>query len=148
MNHSKELNMTMETGVGDLGLANPDRPATFEHGEVGHSLLSYSSLASNDVVNLQNEDLGGINDVMLEPRTGQINYAVLSFGGFLGFGEKLFAVPWSAMTLDRNKRCFVLDVDKDRLKDAPGFDKDVWPDMADPEWAAKIHTYYGTKPDR
>ncbi|MBP6490514.1 MAG: PRC-barrel domain containing protein, partial [Thauera sp.] len=74
--------------------------------------------------------------------------AVLSFGGFLGLGEKLFAVPWSAMTLDRNQRCFVLDVSKDRLKDAPGFDKDVWPDMADPEWTAKVHTYYGTKPDR
>lgn len=140
--------MTMETRAGDLGLVNPDRPATFEHGEGGHSLLSYSSLASNDVVNLQNEDLGGIKDVMLEPRSGRINYAVLSFGGFLGLGEKLFAVPWSAMTLDRNKRCFVLDVSKDRLKDAPGFDKDVWPDMADPEWAAKVHTYYGTKPDQ
>lgn len=140
--------MTMETRAGDLGLVNPDRPATFEHGEAGHSLLSYSSLASNDVVNLQNEDLGGIKDVMLEPRSGRINYAVLSFGGFLGLGEKLFAVPWSAMTLDRDKRCFVLDVSKDRLKDAPGFDKDVWPDMADPEWTAKIHTYYGTKPDQ
>ena len=65
---------------------------TFEHSEGGHSLLSYSSLASNDVVNLQNEDLGGIKDVMLEPRSGRINYAVLSFGGFLGLGEKLFAV--------------------------------------------------------
>lgn len=140
--------MTMETRGGDLGLVNPDRPASFENGEAGHSLLSYSSLASNDVVNLQNEDLGGIKDVMLEPRSGRINYAVLSFGGFLGLGEKLFAVPWSAMTLDRNKRCFVLDVSKDRLKDAPGFDRDVWPDMADPEWTAKIHTYYGTKPDQ
>ena len=61
--------MTMETRAGDLGLVNPDRPATLEHGEAGHSLLSYSSLASNDVVNLQNEDLGGIKDVMLEPRS-------------------------------------------------------------------------------
>jgi len=79
--------MTMETRAGDLGLVNPDRPATFEHGEAGHTLLSYSSLASNDVVNLQNEDLGGIKDVMLEPRTGQISYAVLSFGGFLGLAK-------------------------------------------------------------
>ena len=80
---------------------------------------------------------------MLDVRNGQIAYAVLSFGGFLGIGDKLFAVPWSALTLDTDNECFVLDVSKDRLKDAPGFDKDHWPSMADPTWQDEINTYYG-----
>ena len=68
-----------------------------------------------------------------------------SFGGFLSMGEKLFAVPWNALTLDTATRSFKLNVDKDRLKTAPGFDKDQWPNMADATWAQSIHAYYGTK---
>jgi hypothetical protein len=81
---------------------------------------------------------------MIDTRTGRVNYAVLSFGGFLGMGEKLFAVPWNALTLDTKNHRFILNVDKERLKSAPGFDKDHWPDMADPSWINQIHTYYGT----
>ncbi|MHB8565071.1 MAG: PRC-barrel domain-containing protein, partial [Acidiferrobacteraceae bacterium] len=72
--------------------------------------------------------------------------AVLSFGSFLGMGEKLFAVPWSALTLDTKNKRFVLNVEKDRLKQASGFDKNQWPNMADQSWAKAIHSYYGTKP--
>ena len=79
-------------------------------------------------------------------RSGKVGYAVLSFGGFLGMGEKLFAAPWNALTLDTKNKRFVLNVEKDRLKDAPGFDKDNWPNMADQSWARKIHSFYGTKP--
>ena len=79
-------------------------------------------------------------------RSGQVAYAVLSFGGFLGLGEKLFAVPWSALTLDTENKRFVLNAEKDRLKNAPGFDKDQWPNMSDPTWARDIHSYYGTVP--
>jgi len=61
-------------------------------------------------------------------------------------GNKLFAVPWSALSLDTTNRRFTLDVQKDRLEGAPGFDKDQWPDMSDPAWAKGIHDYYGTKP--
>ncbi|MEE1919130.1 PRC-barrel domain-containing protein [Pseudomonas asiatica] len=71
-------------------------------------------------------------------------YAVLSFGGFLGMGEKLFAVPWGALRLDTVNKRFVLDADKDRLKNVPGFDKDNWPNMSDPTWGKGIHDYYGT----
>ncbi|MEF9671853.1 hypothetical protein QNM99_02940 [Pseudomonas sp. PCH446] len=72
---------------------------------------------------------------------------MLSFGGFLGMGEKLFAVPWSALTLDTVNKRFVLGVDKERLANAPGFDKDMWPDMQDPTWSKEIHAYYGTTPN-
>ena len=83
---------------------------------------------------------------MLDMRSGRIAYAVLSFGGFLGMGEKLFAVPWNALTLDTDNKRSILNVEKDRLKDAPGFDNDNWPDMADTTWATGIHDYYGTQP--
>ena len=62
-------------------------------------------------------------------------------------GEKLFAVPWNALTLDTKNKRFVLKLEKDRLTGAPGFDKDKWPNMADQSWASGIHSYYGTKLD-
>lgn len=73
---------------------------------------------------------------MIDLESGRVAYAVLSFGGFLGMGDKLFAIPWSSLA----------NVDKELLKAAPGFDKDHWPNMADHTWGAKVYTYYGAKP--
>ena len=112
----------------------------------GPEVMGADTLVGNDVYNHKDEDLGDIKEIMLDMRSGKVNYAVLSFGGFLGLGDKLFAVPWDALTLDTKNKRFVLNVDKDQLKDAPGFDKDKWPNMADQSWATKIHTYYGTTP--
>lgn len=108
-------------------------------------LMSVDSLVGNKVFNLQNDDLGGIKDIMLDMHTGQVAYAVLSFGGIFGMGEKLFAVPWNGLKLDTVKECFILDADKQKLQHAPGFDKDNWPNMADESWGRNIHNYYGTK---
>ena len=63
-----------------------------------------------------------------------------------GIGEKLFAIPWSALKLDTVKKRFTLDISKDRLEAAPGFDKDAWPRMADESWAMQVHAYYKAKP--
>lgn len=114
----------------------------------GPEVMGADTLIGNDVYNRQGEDLGEIKEIMLDMRSGKVNYAVLSFGGFLGIADKLFAVPWSALTLDTVNKRFVLDVPKNRLKNAPGFDQDQWPDMADSTWADQIHAYYGTKPDQ
>ncbi|KSW24196.1 MULTISPECIES: PRC-barrel domain-containing protein [unclassified Pseudomonas] len=113
----------------------------------GPRLMGADTLIGNDVYNPQDEDLGDIKEIMLDTRSGRVAYAVLSFGGFLGMGEKLFAVPWSALTLDTAHKRFVLDVDKERLANAPGFDKDDWPDMQDPTWSKEIHAYYGATQD-
>lgn len=110
------------------------------------AMLSAGTLIGDDVYSGKDEELGDIKEIMLDMRSGRVAYAVLSFGGFLGIGEKLFAVPWSALTLDAENKRFVLNVEKDRLKDAPGFDKDHWPNMADQKWAQGIHSYYGTTP--
>lgn len=86
----------------------------------GPRLMGADTLIGNDVYNTQNEDLGDIKEIMLDTASGKVAYAVLSFGGFLGMGEKLFAVPWAALRLDTVNKRFVLDADKDRLKNAPG----------------------------
>jgi sporulation protein YlmC with PRC-barrel domain len=112
------------------------------HNGPGPHLMGANTLLGNDVVNKQSESLGDIKEIMLDMRTGRISYAVLSFGGFLSLGEKLFAVPWEALTLDTVNKCFVLDVNHERLANAPGFDKDMWPDMADSTWQKGITDFY------
>lgn len=112
----------------------------------GPQLMGANTLVGNDVYNTKLEDLGDIKDIMLDMQSGRVSYAVVSFGGFLGMGEKLFAVPWQALKLDTENKRFTLDVDKQRLESAPGFDKDNWPNMADSTWQQGIHAYYGTKP--
>ena len=112
----------------------------------GPELMGADTLSGNDVYNQKDEDLGDIKEIMLDVRNGRISYAVLSYGGFLGMGDKLFAVPWGALTLDTQNKRFVLNVDKDKLESAPGFDKDDWPNMADPAWARDVHAFYGITP--
>jgi sporulation protein YlmC with PRC-barrel domain len=114
-----------------------------DHNGPGPHLMGADTLIGNDVVNKSSEILGDIKEIMLDMRTGEVKYAVLAFGGFLGMGEKLFAVPWTALTLDTNNKCFVLDASKERLENAPGFDKDMWPDMADATWQQGIKDFYG-----
>ena len=101
-------------------------------------VLSASTLAGDRVKNSAGEDLGKVHEIMIDIPSGAVAYAVLSFGGFLGMGDKLFALPWGALTLDEDEKCFVLDIDKGKLENAPGFDKDNWPDMADHTWGTAI----------
>lgn len=112
----------------------------------GPSLMGADTLLGDHVVNGHDEKLGEIKEIMLDMATGQVAYAVLAFGGLLGVGEKLFAVPWQALHLDTVSKRFILNVDKETLKTAPGFNKDAWPDMADMSWANQVHAFYGTDP--
>lgn len=109
--------------------------------------LMAETLVGNEVYNQNGEDLGDIREIMLDMRNGKIGYAVLSFSSFLGMGEKLFAVPWDALKLDTEHNRFVLDVGNDRLKEAPGFDRDKWLNMADPCWVGAVFTT-ATAPSR
>lgn len=113
----------------------------------GPRLMGADMLIGNAVVNRDAEDLGKVTEIMLDVLGGRVSYAVLSFGGFLGMGNKLFAVPWAALRLDTTHKRFVLDVLKSRLETAPGFDPEHWPDMADVAWQRDIHAYYGLRPD-
>lgn len=108
--------------------------------------LSATSVIGTPVVNAQNEDLGEIKEIMLDTKHGKISYVVLSFGGFLGLGDKLFAIPMDAFTVDTENEKFILNVDKEKLKSAPGFDKDNWPGTADYKYHEEVYNYYNVKP--
>lgn len=112
----------------------------------GPEVMAADTLEDDEVINSAGEKLGSIQNIMLDVPSGRIAYAVMSSGGFLGLGDKLFAIPWSALTLDTDRKCFILDQQKDDFKSAPGFDKDHWPAMADLTWATSIHNYYGQRP--
>jgi sporulation protein YlmC with PRC-barrel domain len=116
------------------------------HGGPGPQLMGANTLIGDTVQNRQGEKLGDIKEIMLNVQTGKIAYAVLSFGGVFTIGEKLFAVPWNALQLDTVNKCLVLNASKDRLQDAPGFNSDRWPDMADQTWSNRIHSYYDVSP--
>lgn len=117
--------------------------ADLSRGDIGQpTLLSAGTIEGNEVCNLQDEKLGTIQDIMLDMQSGNIRYAVLSSGGFLGMGDRLFAIPWSALKIDSDHKRFTLDVDMERLKAAPGFDKDNWPDWSDTNWSARVDSYY------
>ena len=111
-------------------------------------VLSASSIMGHKVVNTAGEQLGSIKELMIDLDGGLIAYAVLSFGGILGMGDKLFAIPWEALTIDEENRTLILDVDKAVLENAPGFDKDNWPDNAKYEagWLLGVYEYYGYSP--
>lgn len=109
-------------------------------------VMGATTLAGDSVRNPAGESLGKVKELMIDVPSGRVAYAVLSFGGILNMGNKLFAVPWNALTLDEDEKQFVLNIDKTRLENAPGFDKDNWPDMANESWGEKIFSYYGTEP--
>ena len=111
-----------------------------------YKVLSAATLSGYLVRSRSNEDLGCVEELMLDSGTGKIAYAVLSFGGVLGFGGKLFAVPWNALKLDPDQRVLILDADRRRLENAPAFHEEDWPDFADEQWGDQIHSYYGLRP--
>lgn len=104
--------------------------------------LSASSLIGDEVVNPRGEKIGKIEEIMLDVNDGRVAYAVLSFGGFLGIGDKLFALPWRAVTIDEDRKVAVVNVDKSRLENAPGFDKKEWPDFSSAAYRERVDQYY------
>ena len=112
----------------------------------GIRMLSATTLIGDDVRNPDGEDLGTVKDLVIDLRNGRTAYAVLDFGGFLGIGNKLFAVPFEAMTVNTVEKHIILDVDKERLENAPGFDKNDWPQHANYDFVDEVHRYYGLAP--
>ena len=105
-----------------------------------------TDLKGKKVTNAAGEDLGQIEDIVADANSGRILYGVLSFGGVLGMGDKLFAIPWPSIRLSGDDKAFVLNIDKDRLKNATGFAKDHWPNFADEQFATTIYKYYDQTP--
>jgi sporulation protein YlmC with PRC-barrel domain len=108
------------------------------------TMFRSSDVDGLEVRNKANKDLGNIKDLVVDMSSGHVRYAALSFGGFAGLGDKLFAVPWEAMTFKfgEKEHFVVFDVTEQQLKNAPGFDENNWPNIADPAWAASIDKHY------
>jgi len=115
-------------------------------GRTSFRILKASDCMGMPVVNQNGEKLGEIQDLAIDTDQERVAYAVLSFGGFLGMGDKWFAIPATALTLPANREHFVLAMDKDRLKNAPGFAADRWPQMGDSTWESGIHKFYDQQP--
>lgn len=105
-------------------------------------LIGSNKVEGTAVFATDGEKIGHIDKVMLGKRNGRVEYAVMSFGGFLGIGEKFTPVPWDALDYDTSKGGYVVNIDKDRLKGAPHYDRDKEPTW-DREYGRDVHTYYG-----
>jgi len=105
-------------------------------------VLKASQLIGMKVEGTDGKKLGDVKDLVLDPDDGSINYAVLDFGGIAGIGDKYFAVPWPTLNITPDKKKLLLDVTKRELKDAPGFDKNNWPDLNDQQQVVTIYEFY------
>ncbi len=114
--------------------------------KIPYDIVRSKQVVDVDVKSPMNEDLGKIEEIMLDKFSGRVRYAVLSFGGFLGMGDKFFAIPWDALKYSPDIDAFILNVSKEKLKNAPGFDKDHWPNANDFGWSESIYKYYDVKP--
>ena len=97
-------------------------------------------------MNRQNEDLGRVEEVVIDVINGRIAFLVLSFGGLLGVCEKLYAVPWKALYYEKEQQGYVLNVRPEQIDGAPGFEKEFWPAFTDVRWNRNVHAHYEVAP--
>lgn len=110
------------------------------------SLIAADKVEGTNVYNRAGEHLGSIDDVMIDKVTGKVAYAVMSFGGFLGIGERYHPMPWGMLKYDTAQGGYVVDLNKQILTDAPSYEPTQMPDYADRAWGKKVHDYYGVTP--
>jgi hypothetical protein len=123
-----------------------ERSAGLE-GQETERLIGSDKVEGTNVVRPNGETIGEIERIMIDKRSGQVAYAVMSFGGFLGMGEDFYPLPWSMLTYDENLDGYVVDLTDEQLRSAPKLndttDDDMW---ADRKWGRSVHDYYGAQP--
>ena len=124
------------TGVNHEG-ADANRPV---------QRLTATSIIGDAVENPKGEQLGKIDNLMINLNTGKVEYAVIEHGGLLGVGTKLFAIPFDELRVDETKEIFILNRDKDYVKDSPGFDSSHWPATNDHSYFDSVNSYYNKPP--
>jgi hypothetical protein len=112
--------------------------------EIGR-LISSDKVEGTSVENPNGDSLGSIRDVMIDKISGQVAYAVLKYGAFLGMGGKLFALPWDQLTYDTTRGAYIVNIPQERLQNAPSFEESSQPDWSDPSWNRGLHDYYGSR---
>jgi hypothetical protein len=106
-------------------------------------LISSDKVEGTAVYNRQDQRLGSVHNFMVDKVSGQVAYAIMSFGGFLGMGEKYHPLPWRVLTYDTRLGGYVVDLDRDRLEGAPVYDPAYYPNWADRSYGNRIDDYYG-----
>lgn len=104
--------------------------------------MSTGTLCGDRVINRRGELLGTVSELLLDVERGCIAYVVMAHGGFMGLGERLFALPWSALELDADRACVILDAERSTFDTAPAFDKEHWPSTPDARWHQEVHRHY------
>jgi hypothetical protein len=107
-------------------------------------LISSEQVEGTTVENPEGESLGVVRDIMIDKISGQVAYAVLKYGSFLGMGGKLFALPWDQLKFDAQRGSYVVDIPEDRLRNAPSFEETTEPNWSDPAWNRGLIDYYGS----
>ena len=127
---------TTGTGTGAGGVATDETDR----------LIASNKVEGTAVYNRQGERLGEVYNFMVDKRSGKVEYAVMSFGGFLGLGQSYHPLPWRVLTYDTGKGGYVVDLDKDRLRGAPSYTGSEAPNWRDPAYGRRIDDYYGPFP--
>jgi len=146
LEHQQEVKETQKE------LVQENRKEFVKNTEKSNKVMQQVSRASKiigaHVKNPNGDSLGNIKELVVDPDSGQVVYAVVSFGGILGMGDKLFAIPWQVLHWTRDKEYYALNVDKTALKDAPGFNKKHWPDSSN-RWdqlSEELNQFYHVTP--
>ncbi len=131
-------------------MAMGDAPVTGSGGDVPRDetaqLIAADKVNGTAVYDRQGERLGTIEDLMLDKISGKVAYAVMSFGGFLGIGERYHPLPWSVLTYDTRLGGYVVDLDRARLEGAPTVAANEHVDWSDRDWGQRVYDYYGVPP--
>jgi sporulation protein YlmC with PRC-barrel domain len=117
-----------------------------KHPAARYTIVAKESVLGIQVINAQREDLGTIEDLVIDTWNNRIAYAILSFCATPGTADKSFAIPWHVLRFDLAEKVAVLNIHKDRLKNAPGFDKNNWPNIADPSWGKRLRVHEDYEP--
>ena len=109
-------------------------------------LISSDKVEGTAVYNREGEKLGSIHTLMIEKTAGKVTYAVMSFGGFLGIGDRYHPLPWDVLTYDTGQGGYVVDLDRSMLEGAPTYASGETPNWGDPGWNQDVYDYYGARP--
>ena len=110
------------------------------------SLIAAEKVNGTDIYNMNGEHLGTVDDIMIDKISGKAIYAVMSFGGFLGIGERYHPLPWQVLHYDPSKGGYIVGLSRQQLEGAPTFARNEEPDFDDPVWGTKVHRHYGVTP--
>jgi len=112
------------------------------------TLIAASKVKGTDVFNTGGDRVGSIYDLMIDKQSGQVAYAIMSFGGFLGVWDSYHPLPWSLLRYNTNLGGYIVDIKQSELEDAPSYAAGAEPSWGDPDYERRLHEYYGVKPPR